>query len=155
MELGEVKPSENEHKECTFGHSVQQVGLVSCCYKENGQAERQSMLQGRGRKIFLSFKLVLRDSNSKEVRISSYLGTYMKESCSYPLAFRESLFYVGFPSGLLCVCCSLLINRAGFFSFLNSRWFLLFQVRRMSFKLYFSWINLCIVYTVQLHIQWH
>lgn len=78
--------------------------------------ERRSMLQGRGRKIFLSFKLVLDDSN-REVRISSDLGTFMKEFCSYPLAFRESLFYVGFPNGLFCVCCSLLINRAGFSPF--------------------------------------
>lgn len=85
----------------------------------------------------MGFKLALGDSEKREVRTSSELGTFMKEFCTYTVALGETLFYVGFARGLFWVSYSVIINRADFF-FLNSGWFLLFQVRRSSFKLCFS-----------------
>lgn len=85
----------------------------------------------------MDFKLALGDSEKRKVRISSELGTFMKEFCTYTVALGKTLFYVGFARGLFWVSYSVIINRADVF-FLNSGWFLLFQVRRSSFKLCFS-----------------
>lgn len=82
----------------------------------------------------MGYELLLGDSEKREVKIRSELGTFTKQLCSYCVALKEILFYIAFACDLVCVCYNLIINSAGFSPF--QFWmFLVFQVRRLLFQL--------------------
>lgn len=62
----------------------------------------------------MGFALLLGDSEKREVKISSELGTFTKQFCSYSVALKETLFYIDFAYVLVCVCYNLIRNRAVF-----------------------------------------